>query len=213
MLMVDAPCSATPIVARPGANARRRAYSRPMAQKATVCKATVQIADIDRGLYADHQLVLARHPSENDERMMVRLLAFALCVPADDRDGRLEFAKGMWDPDEPELWQKDLTGRIVQWIEVGQPDERRLAKASGRADRVAVFAFGTSVPNWWAGLGSRIARAGNVAIWRIPTEQSRELATLAARGMQLQLNRQDDVVWISDETRSVQVAPERLGAT
>ena len=114
-----------------------------MAQKATVCKATLQIADIDRGLYADHALTLARHPSETDERMMVRLLAFALCVPADDRDGALEFAKGMWDPDEPELWQKDLTGRIVQWIEVGQPEERRLAKASGRADRVSVFAFGT----------------------------------------------------------------------
>ena len=89
-------------------------YSRPMAQKATVCKATLQIADIDRGLYADHALTVARHPSENDERMMVRLLAFALCVPADSRDGGLEFAKGMWDPDEPELWQKDLTGRIVQ---------------------------------------------------------------------------------------------------
>ena len=115
-----------------------------MAQKATVCKAMLQIADIDRGLYADHALTVARHPSETDERMMVRLLAFALSVPADDRDGALEFAKGMWDPDEPELWQKDLTGRIVQWIEVGQPEERRLAKASGRADRVSVFAFASS---------------------------------------------------------------------
>ena len=138
-----------------------------MAQKATVCRATLQIADIDRGLYADHALTVARHPSENDERMMVRLLAFALCVPADARDGGLEFAKGMWDPDEPELWQKDLTGRIVQWIEVGQPEERRIAKASGRADRVSVFAFGSSAAAWWAGLGGRIARAGNVEAWRI----------------------------------------------
>ena len=183
-----------------------------MAQKATVCKAMLQIADIDRGLYADHQLTLARHPSENDERMMIRLLAFALCVPADSRDGGLEFAKGMWDPDEPELWQKDLTGRIVQWIEVGQPEERRLAKASGRAGRVSVFAFGTAAAAWWAGLGSRIARAGNIEAWRIPAEQSRELAGLAARGMQLQLNRQDGAVWISDGERSVQITPERLGA-
>ena len=211
-MVFDARSFSSPIVARAAEPDRRRAYSPPMAQKATVCKATVQIADIDRGLYADHQLVLARHPSENDERMMVRLLAFCLCVPADDRDGALEFAKGMWDPDEPELWQKDLTGRIVQWIEVGQPEERRLAKASGRADRVSVFAFGTSVASWSAALGGRIARARNIALWRIPPEQSRELATLAARGMHLQLNRHDGIVSISDETRSVQVVPERLGS-
>ena len=183
-----------------------------MAQKATVFKAALQIADIDRGLYADHALTIARHPSETDERMMIRLLAFALCVPADSRDGGLELAKGMWEPDEPELWQKDLTGRILQWIEVGQPEERRLAKASGRADRVSVFAFGTSAAAWWAGLGRRIARAGNVEAWRIPPEQSRELAGLAARGMQLQVNRQDGVVWVSDGERSVQITPERLGA-
>jgi uncharacterized protein YaeQ len=181
-----------------------------MAQKATVCKATLQIADIDRGLYADHALTVARHPSENDERMMVRLLAFALCVPADARDGGLEFAKGMWDPDEPELWQKDLTGRIVQWIEVGQPEERRIAKASGRADRVSVFAFGSSAPAWWAGLGGRIARAGNVEAWRIAPEQSRELAGLAGRSMQLQVNRQDGAIFVSDGERSVHITPERL---
>jgi uncharacterized protein YaeQ len=183
-----------------------------MAQKATVCKATLQIADIDRGLYADHALTVARHPSETDERMMVRLLAFALCVPAEDRDGGLEFAKGMWDPDEPELWQKDLTGRIVQWIEVGQPDERRLAKASGRADHVRVFAFGSSAEAWWAGLGSRIARAGNVEAWRIDPAQSRELAGLAGRSMQLQVNRHDGAIWVADGARSVHLVADRMDA-
>jgi len=185
-------------------------YSPPMAQKATVCKATLQIADIDRGLYADHTITLARHPSETDERMMVRLLAFALSVPADDRDGALEFAKGMWDPDEPELWQKDLTGRIVQWIEVGQPEERRLAKASGRANRVSVFAFAGSANLWWAGLGGRIARAGNIEAWRIAPEESRDLAQLASRSMQLQVNRHDGAVFVSDGERSVQMTPQRL---
>ena len=111
-------------------------------------------------------LTLARHPSETDERMMVRLLAFALNVPADDHDGTLEFAKGMWEPDEPELWQKDLTGRLVHWIEVGQPEERRLVKASGRADRVSVYAFSHGAPAWWAGLVGRVA----------PRRQRRRLA-------------------------------------
>jgi uncharacterized protein YaeQ len=181
-----------------------------MALKATVCKATLQIADIDRGLYADHQLTLARHPSETDERMMVRLLAFVLNVPADSRDGGLEVAKGMWEPEEPELWEKDLTGRIRHWIEVGQPEERRLVKASGRADLVSVYAFSHSAPKWWAGLGSRVHRAVNLEAWLVPAEQSRELATLAGRSMQLQVNRQDGEVWIADGERSVQVVPERL---
>jgi uncharacterized protein YaeQ len=181
-----------------------------MALKATVCKATLQIADIDRGLYADHALTLARQPSETDERMMIRLLAFALNVPADSRDGALEAAKGMSDPEEPELWEKDLTGRIRHWIEVGQPEERRLVKASGRADRVSVYAFSHGAPVWWAGLGSRVRRAPNIEAWLIASERSRELATLAGRNMQLQVNRQDGEVWIADGARSVQIVPERL---
>ena len=181
-----------------------------MALKATVCKATLQIADIDRGLYADHSLTIARQPSENDERMMIRLLAFALNVPADDRNGALELAKGMQDVEEPELWQKDLTGSIVQWIEVGQPEERRLVKASGRSARVSVYAFSHSASLWWAGLGNRIARTRNVEAWRIPSEQSKELSALAGRNMQVQMNKQDGVVWMSDGERSVQVSPERL---
>src|SRR3954453_4408305 len=103
-----------------------------MALKATVFKARIQLADMDRSVYRDLEVTLARHPSETDERMMVRLLVYALNVPADTDDGGLEFAKGLWDPDEPWLGPRDLTGQIVHWIEVGQPDERRLLKASGR---------------------------------------------------------------------------------
>ncbi len=198
-----------PVAAQPGLS-RPLWQSAEMALKATVCKATLQIADIDRGLYADHSLTIARQPSENDERMMIRILAFALHVPADSRDGGLELAKGMQDPDEPELWQKDLTGRIVQWIEVGQPEERRLVKASGRAERVCVYAFGHSAPTWWAGLRNRVGRARNIEAWQVLSEQSRELAGLAARTMHLQMNRQDGLVWMSDGERSVQVAPVRL---
>ena len=87
-----------------------------MALKATICKATVQLADIDRGVYGDYPIVIARHPSETDERMLIRLLAFALNVPADGDHGALEFAKDMWDADEPGLWQKDLTGHIMHWM-------------------------------------------------------------------------------------------------
>ena len=144
-----------------------------MALKATVCKAAVQL--VDRALYGDHALTLARHPSETDERMMIRLLAFALNVPADDREGALEIAKGMWEPEEAELWQKDLTGRIVHWIEVGQPEERRLVKASGRADRVSVYAFSHGAPAWWAAIANRIDRTGNVETFTTYLDLAAEL--------------------------------------
>lgn len=181
-----------------------------MALKATVFKATLQLADMDRGRYGEHAVTLARHPSETDERMMVRLLAYALEAPADAGDGALAFAKGLWDPDEPELWQKDLTGRIVHWIDIGQPDERRLLRASGRAERVSVFSHGASTPIWWSGLASKLARTHNVAVWQIPNAQAQALATLARRGMQLQVNVQDGLVWVGDAERSVEIEPLRL---
>ena len=95
-----------------------------MALKSTVYKASLQIADIDHAYYADHALTLARHPSETDERMMIRLLALALNLPADTDHGTLELAKDLWETDEPALWHKDLTGEIKHWIDVGQPDDK-----------------------------------------------------------------------------------------
>lgn len=182
-----------------------------MAIKATIFKASLQLADIDRGLYVSQNETLARHPSETDERMMVRLLALALNLPADpDHDGALQFAKGMWDPDEPELWQKDLTGRIVHWIEVGQPDDRRLLKASGKADRVSVYSFSASTPIWWSGIASKVSRARNIEAWQLPATESQALAGLAARGMQLQLTVQDGSVYVGDGERTVELTPHRL---
>jgi len=181
-----------------------------MALKATVFKATLQLADMDRSRYGELAVTLARHPSETDERMMVRLLAYALAAPADADNGALAFAKGLWDPDEPELWQKDLTGRIVHWIDIGQPDERRILRASGRAERVSVFSHAASTPIWWSGLGAKLTRAHNIAVWQIPNAQAQALATLATRGMQLQVSVQDGLVWVGDAERSVEIEPVRL---
>jgi uncharacterized protein YaeQ len=181
-----------------------------MAQKATIFKARLQLADMDRGVYADHQLTLARHPSETDERMMVRLLVYALNAPADADHGALEFAKGLWDPDEPELWLKDLTGQIVHWIEIGQPDERRLMKASGRAGRVTVVGYSASTPIWWSGIATKITRARNIEVWQIAAAQAQALAELAQRSMQLQVSVQDGTAWVGDGERSVEVGLVRL---
>ena len=181
-----------------------------MALKATIYKANVQLADMDRQVYGDHAATIARHPSETDERMMMRVLAHALNAPSDNHHGALEFAKSLWDTDEPDLWQKDLTGQIVQWIEVGQPDEKRLMKASPRSERVTVYSFSHSTPIWWSGIASKLTRARNLTVWQVPAEQSQALAALAQRTMQLQVTVQDGTVWVADGQRSVEVSPVRL---
>ena len=181
-----------------------------MALKATIHKAQLQIADMDRGVYADHVVTIARHPSEADERMMIRVLAFALNVLGDDHAGQLEFAKDLWDVDEAALWHKDYTEAIQHWIDVGQPDDKRLMRAAGRAERVSVYSFSSSTPVWWKGLQSKISRADNIAVWQIDTEQSQALARLAERTVQLQVTVQDGTVWLSTGKESVEITPKRL---
>ncbi len=176
-----------------------------MALKATIHKAALQVADMDRSYYADHALTVARHPSETDERMMVRLLAFAL-----NAHEHLAFGKGLSDTEEPDLWEKDLTGAIAHWIEVGQPDDKRLLRACGRARRVSVYAYGSSAELWWKAIAEKLARARNLAVWRVPAEAGPALAKLAARSMQLQCTVQDGHVWFSDAGETVPMELGRL---
>lgn len=181
-----------------------------MAIKSTIYKASLQVSDLDRQVYGEHALTLALHPSETTERLMIRLLAFALNVPADDTGGALQCARGLADADEPDLWQLDLTQRVRHWIEVGQPDERRLIKASGRADRVTLYAYSQAAPIWWAGVEASLARLRNLEVWRVPAVQSQALAALAQRSMALQVTIQDGQVWASDDRRSVELQPLAL---
>ncbi|WP_118183999.1 YaeQ family protein [Paraburkholderia phosphatilytica] len=163
-----------------------------MALKSTIYKADLQIADMDRHYYGDHGLTIARHPSETDERMMVRVAAFALFAHE-----RLEFCKGLSDTDEPDLWQKDLTGAIETWIDVGQPDERRIAKASGRANDVIVIAYGGRGSDiWWQGVRNKIERLRNVTVWTLGEGVAEALGALAERTMRLQCTVQDGSAWL-----------------
>ncbi|HUG21875.1 YaeQ family protein [Piscinibacter sp.] len=181
-----------------------------MALKATIYKANVQLADMDRNVYGDHGLTIARHPSETDERMMIRLLAFALNVPASNDHGALEFAKDLWDTDEPGLWQKDLTGQIEHWIDVGQPDDKRVMRACPRAGRVSVYSYSASTPIWWSGIATKITRASNLSVWQVDSAESQALAGLAQRSMQLQVTVQDGAVWVGDGRDSIEVTPRAL---
>lgn len=172
-----------------------------MALKATIFKAELQVSDMDRAYYASHSLTLARHPSETDERMMVRLLAFALHAHE-----ALAFGKGLSADDEPDLWQKDLTGAIDIWIDVGLPDEKRVRKACGRAKQVYIYNYGGRVADmWWNQSRDKLERVKNLEVVNLPPDTSLALAKLAQRNMQLQCTVQEGQIWVSDKDNSVQV--------
>ena len=132
-----------------------------MALKATIFKVGLQVADMERGYYGDHALTVARHPSETDERMMLRVLAFALHAGPD-----LAFGKGLSTDDEPDLWQRDLTGAIALWIDVGQPDEKLLRRACGRAREVVVYAYGRGVGRVVGSVQGALSNGRAICAWR-----------------------------------------------
>lgn len=170
-----------------------------MALKATIFKADLSVADMDRNYYADHALTLARHPSETDERMMVRLLAFAL-----NAHERLAFGKGLCVDDEPDLWRKDLTGTIEQWIDVGLPDEKWVRKACNRSGEVLLLSYGGRAAEvWWSQNRDKLTRLENLTVLALPVDASQELATLADRGMRLLCNVQDGQIWVTNGERTV----------
>ncbi|MCZ2496932.1 hypothetical protein GN316_09195 [Xylophilus sp. Kf1] len=184
-----------------------------MALKSTIFKAQLSVADIDHAYYADHQLTLARHPSENDERMMVRLAALALSAhelqSTCGGDGTLAFGAGLSNPDEPDVWLRDYTNRPRLWIEVGQPEEKPLVRACSKADKVQVFCFNHASEIWWRGIENKVSRLERLEVWRIPTVASQEMALMAERSMQLQATVQEGGLMLSDSKRTVELTCER----
>ena len=165
-----------------------------MALSSTIYKAELDISDMDRHYYANHALTLAMHPSENETRLMLRVLAFALHA-----DEALSFTRGLSAEDEPDLWQKDLTGDIALWIEVGQPDERRLRKACGRARQVVVYNYGErAAVIWWDKSAKDFAKLDNLSVFVVEDASVKALEAMAARTMRLSFTIQDGDVWVSD---------------
>ncbi|GAC1534528.1 MAG: YaeQ family protein [Ramlibacter sp.] len=180
-----------------------------MALKSTIYKAQLAVADIDHGYYADHSLTLARHPSETDERMMVRLIALAFNAHALQTecggDGTLAFGAGLSNPDDPDASLRDFTGRTRLWIEVGQPEDKPLARACSQADRVQVFCFHHAAEVWWRGIETKLLRLDKLSVLRVPTTASQALAALAERSMQLQATLQEGVLMLSSIAGTVDV--------
>jgi len=177
-----------------------------MALKSTVSKARLEVVDLDRNYFANHELTLAQHPSETDLRLMVRLLAFALHAHE-----RLAFGKGVSDSEEPDLWLKDLDGQVDLWVELGHPDDRTLTKACGRARKVVVYTYSASPRLWWDPLEARAARWRNLQVVSLDAEDCEGLAAFAGRSLDVQVTIQDGDVWVrADGVDEVRLTPVNL---
>jgi uncharacterized protein YaeQ len=177
-----------------------------VAIKATIFKCELVISDLMRHYYQTHNLVIARHPSETDERMMLRILLFALHA-----DELLQMTKGISTDDEPDLWQKSLSGEIEHWIELGQPDERRLRQASGRAKKVTLLTYGGNAPQvWWQQNQSKLAAINNLSVFTISDEQSKALAQIAERNMHIQVMLDQNQISLSSEKQAIELSLGQL---
>lgn len=156
-----------------------------MAIKAIIHKALLNIANMDSHYYAEHNLTIAKHPSETDLRMMVRLIAFIV-----NADENLSFTKGISQDDEPDLWKKSLDGEIELWIDLGQPDEKRIKKACGRSKQVIIYTYQVGMATaWWKNLQTSLTRFTNLKVVFLNIEG--DIEVLAKRAMNLQANISD----------------------
>jgi len=170
-----------------------------MAISSTINKVSLNIANMDTHYYADHELTVAQHPSETDFRFMMRLIAFVL-----NADERLSFTKGLCSDDEPELWQKSLTDEIELWIDLGQPDEKRIRKACGRSERVIIYTYHERKASvWWQQQQQKLARFNNLTVKHIHAEG---VEALVKRSMQLQCNIQDGEIYLTDAEQNITVS-------
>lgn len=177
-----------------------------MALKASVYKAELQVSDIDRGHYGSYSLTLARHPSETEERLLLRLLAFGLYA-----DPALTFGRGISTEEEPDIWSKDDSGEIELWIDLGLPDEKRLRKAAARARHMVLFAYGDrAFEVWWRKQAKACARLPGLVVWRVPDTTLDTLAGFAARSMQLQLTVQDGAISLAGPDDYQQLPLQRM---
>ncbi|AIR60868.1 YaeQ family protein [Enterobacter sp. Ap-916] len=172
-----------------------------MALKATIYKATVNVADLDRNRFLDSSLTLARHPSETQERMMLRLLAWIKYA-----DERLEFTRGLSAEDEPEIWRKNDHLGIDLWVELGLPEERRVKKACSQSAEVALFTYNSRAAEiWWQQNQTRLSQFKNLSIWYLDDAQLAKLSEFGTRTMNLQATIQDGAIWLSDSENNLEI--------
>lgn len=173
-----------------------------MALGASVYKVNLNLSDTDRHIYMDSKLTLACHPSETEERMMVRLLAWCFCAHED-----LIFGKGLSTDDEPDLWQIDPTGAVEHWIEVGQPSLERMKKGRSRSAKQSLFSCGRGRDQWWPGVAKEFAQLPNLQVKHLVPDETAALAELAQKNMTLSVCITEGEAFITSGEQSITVTP------
>ncbi len=174
-----------------------------MAQKATIYKVELSVTDMDRHYYETHKLTIAKHPSETDERMMVRILAFAL-----NAHEHLELTKGLSTDDEPDLWQKSLSGEIELWVALGLPSDKIIRQSCGKANKTVIYCYGgRTAETWWDKIQNSTTRFDNLSVVSLSENATSELANMANRSMKLQVNIQDGEVMVSGDDQIIYITP------
>ena len=177
-----------------------------MALKATIYKAELTISDMDRDYYATHTLTIAQHPSETILRMMTRIAVFAL-----NAHEQLEFTRGISTDDEPDLWQRSYSDEIELWIELGQPDEKRLRKACNKAQAVKLYGYqGNAFDVWWKQNANKVHAYPKLSVIKLADDACLQLESLCNRTMRLQATIQDGTMWLGDDEQSIELTPETL---
>ena len=176
-----------------------------MAQKATIYKAELSVSDMDRHYYETHNLTIAKHPSETDDRLMLRLIAFAL-----NANEQLEFAKGISTDDEPDIWQKSLSGELELWVTLGLPSEKIVRQSCGKADEVIIYCYGgRTAEMWWDKIQNSTTRFDNLQVINLSENDVSELGKQASRSMRIQVNIQDGEVMVSVNDGVIYITPDK----
>ncbi len=174
-----------------------------MAQNATIYKVELSISDMDRHYYETHKLTVAKHPSETDERLMVRIIAFAL-----NAHENLEMTKGLSTDDEPDIWQKSLSGELDVWVALGLPSEKVIRQSCSKARKVVVYPYGGKTAEvWWDKNKNSVLRFDNLHVMNLSEKDTAELAKLASRAMKVQINIQEGDAMVSVGDSIVYVTP------
>lgn len=174
-----------------------------MAQKSTIYKVELSVSDMDRHYYETHKLTVAKHPSETDERLMVRLLAFAL-----NAHEHLELTKGLSTDDEPDIWQKSLSGELELWVALGLPSDKVVRQSCGKANEVIIYCYGgRTAETWWDKIKNSTTRFDNLTVINLSEADTQGLEKLASRSMKLQVNIQDGEVMVSVDDAILYLTP------
>jgi len=176
-----------------------------MALKATIYKANIELANMDRHYYDSLQLTIARHPSETEQRLMVRIIAFILNAHPD-----LQFGKGLSDEDEATIYQKNYSDEIALWIELGQLDEKRLKKASNQASAVKLYCYGSSVGIWWSQVEQNMNKLKRLTVEQFEQGTCDTLIKLLTRNMEFQCSIQDGQLWLTSGDETLLIETKKL---